>query len=242
MYSLWCSIRATRNVSSSTACGVLKIWHIARSTQTINLRHTTYVHTNIKRVLPRTTPRDIDFSDVDVSLKILLVLVHRRTFRPSHVHLLGGATVSRPHHCQTQNHNAVPRCRTDDRAKCIRLCRSSASITMPFNLYNTTQSGSFSGYSRLQRWQFYPFGRSCCVEPPHLTQRVPLALVKPHLGVRTCECVSGDDQVCHTCDVPRHNHSQVCVRLASDQCIPRCLLWRCRSVPEMAAADVAIDV
>ena len=36
------------------------------------------------------------------------------------------------------NHNA-PRCRTDDRAKCVRLLRSNASITMFFNLYNTIQ-------------------------------------------------------------------------------------------------------
>ena len=64
------------------------------STQTIDLLHTTcsYKH--------QAPPRDIDFSDV--SLKTLLVLVHRRIFRPSHVHLLGGATVSRPHHCQPQ--------------------------------------------------------------------------------------------------------------------------------------------
>ena len=48
------------------------------------------------------------------------------------------------------NHNAVPRCRTDDWAKCVRLRRSNASITMFFNPYNTIQSGSFSGYSRLQ--------------------------------------------------------------------------------------------
>ena len=51
-----------------------------------------------------------------------------------------------------------------------------------------------------------------------------------------------DDQVCHICDVPRRNHSQVCFRLASDQCIPRNLQWRCRFVPVMSVADVAIDV
>ena len=43
-------------------------------------------------------------TSVTSSLKTLLVLVYRRIFRPSHVHLLGGATVSRPHHCQ---HNSL---------------------------------------------------------------------------------------------------------------------------------------
>ena len=51
-----------------------------------------------------TPHRDIDISDV--SLKTFLVLVHRRIFRPSHLHLLGGARVSRPHHCQPTR----PRC------------------------------------------------------------------------------------------------------------------------------------
>ena len=34
-----------------------------------------------------------------------------------------------------------------------------------------------------------PLVRSYCVESPNLTQRVPFALVKPHLDVRTCECL-----------------------------------------------------
>ena len=67
------------------------------------------------------------------------------------MHLLGGATVSRPHHCQLQwvtnksvggrlgNHNPVARCGTDDWAKCDRLRRSSASITMFVHLYNTVR-------------------------------------------------------------------------------------------------------
>ena len=53
---------------------------------------------------------------------------------------------------------------------------------------------------------------------------------------------SVDGQVCHTCDLLRHNHSQVCVRLASDQYIPRYLQWCCRFVPVTAAVDGAIDV
>ena len=72
-------------------------WRV--STQTIDLLHTTCSYKHQARS-SRTPPRDIDFSDV--SLKTLLVLVHRRILRPSHVHLLGGATVSRPDHRQPQ--------------------------------------------------------------------------------------------------------------------------------------------
>ena len=49
------------------------------------------------------------------------------------------------------DHNAVPRCGTDDWVKCVRLRRSSASITMSSTC--PIQSGSFSGNSRLQHWQ-----------------------------------------------------------------------------------------
>ena len=85
---------------------------------------------DIKRVLPS-----------HVSLKTLLVLVHRRLRAP--------AWRSRPQHCQLQlvanksvggrlgNHNLVARCRTDDWAKCDRLRRSNASITMFVHLYKT---------------------------------------------------------------------------------------------------------
>ena len=100
MYSLLGSIHA---ISSRFQfhC-VLHSQYLAHCTFQLNptdLHRTTCVHTNIKRVLPA-PPRDLDFSDV--SLKTLLVLVHRRIFRPSHAHLLGGASVSRPHHCQPQ--------------------------------------------------------------------------------------------------------------------------------------------
>ena len=58
-------------------------------------------------------------------------------FRPSHVHLLHGASISRPHHCQQQwfaskqsvggrvrNHNAAPHCcKESDRSNSLWLCR-----------------------------------------------------------------------------------------------------------------------
>ena len=177
---------------------------------------------------------------------------------------------SRPHHCQPQwvANNS--------------LWAAAWATTMPFHVVEqmtppsafvfvvpvrpsrcsstcTIQPGSFSGYSRLQHWQFCsvtfslplatigscnfvilvldvinlplctahtsaspesiqwyifqsvvlrscvtkflvrnthlsnsrsnPLGRSYCVKYPYLTWRVPLALAKPHLDVRTYECL-----------------------------------------------------
>ena len=80
----------------------------------------------------RTPPRDIDLQWCLVEDSIIVVI-----FRPSHVHLLDGASVSRPHHCQPQwvasnqsvggrlgNHNAAPHCcKESDWANSLRLCR-----------------------------------------------------------------------------------------------------------------------
>ena len=101
-------------------------------------------------VSSRTPLRDIDFSDV--SSKTLLVLIHRRIFRPSHVHLLGGATVFRPHHCQPQwvakNSLWAAAWATAMLFHVVEQMTGlsafdfvvpSASITMFFNLYNTVR-------------------------------------------------------------------------------------------------------
>ena len=135
------------------------------STQTIDLRQTTYVHTNIKRVLPAplletstsvTSRRRHCLSSFIVVSSVQVMCTCLAEQRSPDL-IVANRNGSRTTVCGRPpgHHNAVPRCRTHDRAKCIRLCRSSAPITMFFNLYNTIQSGSFSGYSRLQRRQFF---------------------------------------------------------------------------------------
>ena len=181
MYSLWCSNRAISNVSSSTAYCALKIWHIARFNS--NHRLASYDVCSLKHQAcsSRTPPRDIDFSDF--LLKTLRVLVHCRIFRPSHVHLLGGAYVSRPHHCLRQwlstvfPTSSLPPATACEQSVCGRPPgqpqRCSALIheeqmtgprafdfVVPMHPSRcsstcTIQSGSFSGYSRLQRRQFF---------------------------------------------------------------------------------------
>ena len=110
------------------------------------------------------TPRDIDFSDV--SLKTLRVLVYRRIFRPSHVHLHAGATVSRPHNCQPQwfanNSLWAAAWATTMLFRVVEQMTgpSAFDFVVPVHpsrcsLACTIQSGSFSGYSRLQRRQFF---------------------------------------------------------------------------------------
>ena len=44
-----------------------------------------------------------------------------------------------------------------------------------------------------------------CLSTAPIHDHATLFLCMSHLDVRTCECLSGDDQVCHICDVPRHN-------------------------------------
>ena len=171
----------------------------------------------------RTPPRDIDFSDV--SLKTLLVLVHRRIFRPSHVHLLGGATVCRPHHCQPQwfansrlgNHTAVPRCRTDDRAKCIRLCRCSASITMFFNLYNTIKI-----FTRLQRRQF------CSV-----TSSLPSAMVgSGNFVILVLDGINLPLCTTHTSTSPESIHRYISQSVVLRSCVTAFSSWPTTTTPQ----------
>ena len=163
MYSLLGSIRAISNVSSSTAYCFLNIWHSAHFNSTHGLASFDVRSYKHQACSSRTPPRDIDINNV--SLKTLLVLVHRRIFRPSHVHLLGGASVSRPHHCQPQRvaknslwaaawattklFHVVEQMTGPgafDFVVPVRPSRCSSTCTM--------HSGSFSGYSRQHRWQF----------------------------------------------------------------------------------------
>ena len=117
-------------------------------------------------------------------------------FRTSHVHLLDGASVSRPHNCQPQriannqsvggrlgNHNAAPHCcEESDWANSPRLCRL---VLFLVTLCSTVKSGSRHGYfcRQLQLSIFIAYGLDWAWHPRHYVHEL---VVFPLHATHTC--------------------------------------------------------